>query len=110
MEFKEAQKILKSLTIGSLKEGYRGDAIQYAFFGLALDFLNRIEQNTKLIEQNTNSLILKEVIEVRKMVNLLQSRKPKQKRKPTKWNLFVAKYLKQGKTIKEASGDWKKKH
>lgn len=31
------------------------------------------------------------------------------KRKPSAWNLFVGKYLKQGKTVKDAAEDWKKK-
>jgi len=31
------------------------------------------------------------------------------KKNPSDWNLFVADYLKKGKTIKEAAKDWEKK-
>lgn len=32
----------------------------------------------------------------------------KKKRKPNKWSVFVGRYLKEGKTVKEASIAWKK--
>jgi len=35
--------------------------------------------------------------------------KKKSQRKPSKWQLFIGKYLRNGKTIQEASKDWKKK-
>lgn len=39
---------------------------------------------------------------------ILLSKMGRKKRESSTWNLFAGKYLKQGKTIKEAAQDWKK--
>ena len=38
---------------------------------------------------------------------LEQNQKPKQRRKPSKWQQHVAAYLRAGKTINQAADDWK---
>jgi len=69
-------KLLKLKEKDSLKNGYLGDAANYAFNRFVLIYL-------------------------RKMAGI--------KKKPTAWNKHVAKYLKEGKTVKDAARDWKKK-
>ncbi len=54
--------------------------------------------------------VLKEILEIKKLISEIRLKEKKPKRKPSEWNLFVGKYLKEGKTIKEASTDWKKNH
>jgi hypothetical protein len=41
------------------------------------------------------------------IAELLVARKSTTKRKPSKWQIFLGKSLKSGKTIQEAAADWK---
>jgi len=72
-------KILKEKEAKSLREGYRGDAAHAAWQRYVLELL----------------------------VVIAGTSKTKRKRKPTAWNLFAGKYLREGKTLKQASEDYK---
>lgn len=74
-------KILKEKEAKSLREGYRGDAAHAAWQRHVLDLL----------------------------VVIADKAKKKKKRKPTAWNLFAGKYLREGRTLKQASEDYKGK-
>jgi len=43
------------------------------------------------------------------LILLNEIAKKRSKKRPSAWNLFVADYLKRGKTVKDAAEDWKKK-
>lgn len=72
-------KILKEKEAKSLREGYRGDAAHAAWQRHVLELL---------------------------IIIAGQERK-KKKRKPSAWNVFVGRYLREGKTLKQASVDWR---
>jgi len=74
-------KILKEKEAKSLREGYRGDAAHAAWQRYVLELL----------------------------VVIADASKKKRRRKPTAWNLFAGKYLREGKTLKQASEDYKAK-
>ena len=80
MRFDNVLKTLKEFEAKSQREGYRGDATSYAFKRYVLILLS------KLVEQ-----------------------KKGKKRRTTAWQRFVGEYWRQGKTIEQASEDWKKK-
>ena len=84
MRINKVLETLREKEAENLKQGYRGDASQYAFFRYTLMLLTDI-------------------------ANSLKKQKTKKRRKPTNWNLFAGEYLRQGKTIQEAAKDWKKK-
>lgn len=81
MKIDTALKIFKEKESKSLREGYRGDAAHYAFQRYVLELL----------------------------IKIAGEEKKRKKRKPSAWNLFVGNYLREGKTIKQAAEDWKKK-
>jgi hypothetical protein len=43
------------------------------------------------------------------IAEILSAQKSKPKRKPSKWQIFLGKSLKSGKTIQQAASDWKGK-
>ena len=79
MRMETVIKILKEKEAKSLREGYRGDAAHAAWQRYVLELLIIISSESK----------------------------KKRKRKPTAWNLFAGKYLREGKTLKQASDDYK---
>jgi hypothetical protein len=72
-------KILKEKEARSLREGYRGDAAHSAWQRHVLELL----------------------------IIIAGQEKKKKKRKPSAWNVFVGRYLREGKTLKQASADWR---
>jgi len=80
LKLDEVIKKLEKMEAQSTREGYGGDAARTAAQRHTLILLSKIAQ--KAI---------------------------KPRRKPSAWNIFMSSYLRQGKTIKEASRDWAKK-
>ncbi len=53
--------------------------------------------------------MMEQLTEIKDQLIQLNQVLSKKKREPSEWSMFLGKYLKEGKTIQEASEDWKKK-
>lgn len=83
MKLNTVIKTLAEFEEGSRRKGFGGDAINSAFKRYVLILLQEIAESAK--------------------------GKMRKKRKPSAWNLFVAKYLREGRSIQDAAKDWKKR-